>query len=312
MISVIINTKDRLNELCRCVGSLIKQEQLPHELIIVDASVDYSKHKKSLMDIIRDSGIDFKFLHTAAGNSYQRNIGIRNLNKDSKFVCFLDDDVILYPDVIRNFIKKFDRNSDIFAIQGVEVDRKPQHFLGKMVRFFFFLGYEGKKWSLLPSGEHVMVIRPSHDTEIKSFKTCCVCLRREVLDYFLFDEWFKGYAFLEDYDFSYRIGRKYKMIISPDIRILHRSEDAKRINNFEKSKMFIINKGYFFFKNIHKKTILNYAAFIWSLIGQVVLNFGKSIYKKDTGYFFGTSRGFLALMGGILRRKNISDAVRVY
>ena len=38
---------------------------------------------------------------------------------------------------------------------------------------------------------------------------------REVFEEFFFDEEFDGYAPMEDIDFSYRVSRKYKLIVDP-------------------------------------------------------------------------------------------------
>jgi GT2 family glycosyltransferase len=295
MISVIINTKDRLASLCACVKSIINQEVQVYELIIVDASSDYSEHEEYLNAIINNSNTKLKFLHTKAGNSFQRNVGINNLSKESQFVCFLDDDVVLYRDVIRKFIDKFHEYPEVVAVQGIEVNIKTQNPLGKLIRMLFLIGYEGRSWRLLPSGEHVMVIRPSKDQYICSFITGFTCIRKEILDLFRFDEWFQEYAYLEDYDFSFRIGKEYKMLITPEIKIIHNRSITSRLNTFKTNEMFIINKSYFFFKNI-QRTMGGYLAYAWSLIGHIVLNFGKSIYKFDAGYFWGTCSGIIRLI----------------
>lgn len=295
MISVIINTKDRLNDLCNCVRSIVQQTIRPNEIIIIDASVDYSDHEVSLRRILHESNIALKFLHTEAGNSFQRNVGINNLNIESKFVCFFDDDVVLSPDVIARYIAKFNSFPEIAAIQGVEINRISQNVLGKIVRIIFLIGYEGSEWKLLPSGEHVMLINPNKDAFVKSFMVGLTCVKREVLNDFAFDEWFKEYAFLEDYDFSFRIGKKFKMIISPEIRIVHNKAKSGRLNTFDTTRMFIKNKDYFYKKNMPRK-LENQLAYSWSLVGHLVLNFGKSIYKRDPGYILGCFSGILTLV----------------
>lgn len=297
MISVIINTKDRLDSLLECVRSILKQTYFINELIVVDASENSNKIKNELQILLRKSDVEFKFFTTKAGNSFQRNVGIDHLNRNSKYVCFFDDDVVLFEDVIQNYMEKFQKYSDVAAIQGIESNRKPQHFLGKMVRKMFLIGYEEKEWKLLPSGEHTMVIDPINDKYVGSFMTGFTCVRRSILDEYRFDEWFQKYAFLEDFDFSYRIAQNYKILISPDLKLIHNRSIVSRLNAFEMTRMFMINKSYFFFKNIDKKVYL-YLAFYWSLIGHLVLNIGKSFYKKDAGYFLGSLSGIFGVIRG--------------
>lgn len=297
MISVIINTKDRLKDLINCVKSILKQRCKISELIIVDAGLNYEKTEKEIVQLLDKNEIVLKFFHSLPGNSYQRNLGIKHINEKSKYVCFFDDDVILFKDTIENFMKKFKEYAQVDAVQGIEYNRVCQHPLGRLVRKVFFIGYEDKHWKLLPSGEHVMVIKPDKDEFIGSFMTGFTCVKKEIVEEFRFDEWFKNYAFLEDYDFSYRIGKKHQMIISPEVKFIHNQKTPSRLNTFKRSEMFIVNKSYFFLKNI-KKTLFRRIAYIWSLFGHLVLNFGKSIYRGDRGYFLGTFRGVMRLFYG--------------
>ncbi|MBN1587099.1 MAG: glycosyltransferase [Candidatus Omnitrophica bacterium] len=290
MISVIINTKDRPEDLKVCVRSILKQARPVQELVIVDASRNPEEARAEMEQLLQESSIVLKYLHTKAGNAYQRNVGIANLDPDSQYVWFCDDDVVLPEYAAQTYIKKFEQHPDVAAVQGIEVNRTRQHALGNIVRRIFCVGYEGKSWKFLPSGEHVMVIHPVGDQYVGSFMVGLTCVRKRILDEFRFDEWFESYAWLEDYDFSYRIGRKYKMLITPDVKITHNRSNVSRLGPFISSRMLMLNKRYFFCKNVDKSAG-RYCAFLWSLAGHLVLNCGKSIYKWDCGYFLGTLSG---------------------
>lgn len=292
MLSVIINTKDRLVDLRSCLKSIQAQRHLPQEVIIVDASLNEHLIKSMSQKALSGSGMLLKYVHTKAGNSYQRNVGISMLDVGAQYVCFLDDDVILFEDTIEKIIQKFKQYPQIVAVQGIETNRKPQHAIGKLIRKFFCIGHEGKYWRLLPSGENVSVIAPDKDIYVGSLMIGISCLKRNVLTEFTFDEWFQGYAFLEDFDFSYRIGQRYKMLQSPEIKFIHNRSITGRIGTDKMYEMYVRNKIYIFQKDM-KQTFLNKLALIWSLLGHLVLNFGKSLYKRNWGFFRGTWRAVL-------------------
>ena len=294
MISVIIPTKDRREDLNNFIESLVKQSSAVDELIIVDASVKEKGLQKMAQNVLVASPISFKYIHTASGLPYQRNIGISLLNPKTDYVCFFDDDVVLFEDTISCFLSKFIEYKDVVAMQGIEYNRKPQNLFGKIVKNIFFIGYEGANSKILLSGENTFVVKPQRDIPITSFRVG-FCMKKRVVDEFKFDEWFTGYAFLEDFDFSYRVCSKYKAIQSPLIRYVHNNSPVGRLNSFAVSRMYIINRAYIF-RKFFSHSILRFFLFLWSLLGQLIFNFGKTLVKSDPGYFLGTAAAIKELM----------------
>ena len=41
------------------------------------------------------------------------------------------------------------------------------------------------------------------------------------MDEFCFDEWFRGYGYLEDLDFSYRVGKTFGLAVAPEALYRH-------------------------------------------------------------------------------------------
>ena len=291
MISVIIVTKDRRADLKSCIESILKQSVPVNELIIVDSSLTENGIERSAKDILSGSPVSLKYAHSSPGIPHQRNIGISLLDPKTDFVCFFDDDAVLADDAIGSAMRKFAEYKDIVAIQGVETNRKPENSLGKMIRKIFCIQYEDNDSRILLSGENTFVIKPQSDIPITSFMVG-FCLKKSVVDEFKFDEWFSGYAYLEDFDFSYRVCSKYKAIQSPSVRYLHNKSPAARSSSFAVSKMFITNKSYIF-RKYFSKSIIRRVFFLWSLLGHIILNLGKSAAKRDPGYFLGTIAGFI-------------------
>jgi len=298
---------DRKNDLAKCISSLITQKTKFDELIIVDASINEKNIMPLCKKLLADSGIILKFFHTKPGNSYQRNVGIDNVDENSDFVCFFDDDVILFEDTLQNVISTFKNYPDVCGVQGIEINRKPQNIIGKIVRKIFFIAHEDSKWRLLPSGENTNIINPKHDIFVGSVMVGLSCFKRSILNKYRFDEWFKEYAFLEDYEFSYRLSRQHSLLVSPKIRFIHNKSLVARGNNYYSSKMYIINKTYIFLKHISKNNMFYWIAFIWSLLGHIILSAGKSICQMDGGYFFGTCAGIISIRSIKFKENNSNE-----
>ena len=76
IISVIICTFNRQEELKRFLETLNKQSQLPNELIIVDASKD-NKTYELIENEMQSTKYLIKYIKTEPGLTRQRNIVIR-------------------------------------------------------------------------------------------------------------------------------------------------------------------------------------------------------------------------------------------
>ena len=114
-ISVIICTRNRFDDFKKTVASLMQQNRLPDELIVVDSS-DLMQIEEYLNTL--ESPINIRYFHTNPGLTLQRNYGIRKSRGDLLF--FFDDDVDLDPDYITMIEKTFesDIQCEIGAVGG--------------------------------------------------------------------------------------------------------------------------------------------------------------------------------------------------
>src|SRR5271170_7932958 len=100
-ISIIVPTWKRVEALARTVASLSKQDLLPVELIVVDASPDDSTKDMltACEELLRDRGCAVVWQPAAVvGAAAQRNQGAK-LARET-IVGFFDDDILLEPDCI--------------------------------------------------------------------------------------------------------------------------------------------------------------------------------------------------------------------
>jgi len=121
-ISVVICTKNRVQELMRRLKSLIAQSFPPDEVIIVDASDTEDAYLKIKEEFPKDSR--FKYLHTKPALTYQRNVGVGNSSGD--IIFFFDDDTVLDKDFIKEITKVFESDpaEKIGGVMGNNVNEK--------------------------------------------------------------------------------------------------------------------------------------------------------------------------------------------
>src|SRR3989344_1618516 len=77
--------------------------------------------------------------------------------------------------------------------------------------------------------------------------------KREVFKNIKFDEKMKKYALAEDFDFSYRVNKRFphSLFITPEGRIIHRASTAERLATEKISYMNQINHFYLNYKNFN-------------------------------------------------------------
>ena len=110
-VSVVICTRDRADELARCLVSLPQQTRKPDEIIVVDnASRDDRTRQVALA-----AGVTY-VREDRPGLDIARNTGL--LAAKGEIVAYTDDDTELHPYWLERLASAFDRD-DIMAVTGL-------------------------------------------------------------------------------------------------------------------------------------------------------------------------------------------------
>jgi glycosyltransferase involved in cell wall biosynthesis len=279
-LSVIIPTYNREKDLSVCLNSILQQTKWPKEVIIVDDS-DNDKIENLIKEqkvIFKNKNIDLRYIRNKRerGNAIARNEGIDNSTGD--IVLFLDDDVILDRDYIKEItcVYNNDLENRVGGVVGniLHKNRKMSvgTFISSSLEKLFFLpqcGGNGKfKLSGCPTGHFELADDRIHEVEVLSGAN--MSFRRGILNEFRFDENLKGYAFREDGDLAYRVSRKYKNIYTPFAKLIHNLSPTARDNDYARLKKVMENSYYFFKKNF-PQDFKHKCAFWWSVVGLFVM-----------------------------------------
>ncbi len=113
-ISVVICTRNRPEQLAKCLRSLQKLSQPPHEIVVVDnaPSSDATRQLVAEMPEVR------YVLESRPGLSVARNTGI--CHSTGEIVAFTDDDVLVHPDWITRLQQSF-HHPKVMAVTGLVI-----------------------------------------------------------------------------------------------------------------------------------------------------------------------------------------------
>lgn len=289
-MSVVIATRERYEDLRQCINSIKSQSVLPDELIIVDGGDFINQKIKALLEGLQIESI---YIHEAEnhGLPIARNIGIQS--SSGGIVLFLDDDVYLEPTYIKNIINVFenDKSETIGGVSGIvqnsSSERKNNRIFGFGLMKLFIGSSHKNQGKVLPSGMNVFVSNPTSNIKFEFLFGCNMAYRRQVFKEFMFDETWGVYCLGEDLDFSYRVSKKYDLIVTPYAKLTHRETlgGGFRGDTFTQGFMEIFNRFYILQKNT-KMSFSNWISFFRMVIGIILFNSAWILLRnKNKGQF---------------------------
>jgi len=294
-VSVVIPTKNRVKDLKECIKSLANQTYPQIEIIIVDGSEgDETK------EYIKNLKLKFKCIYIKqhkGGTANARNLGIKRATGD--IIVFMDDDVILDRDAIKEVVNVFAENEEVAGASGIIIEPlTKKNSLASILEYIFaiiFLRDSLRKGSVTASGHHARL--PKKPSYVEWLGTSFAAYRGDVLKEFNFDENLErlsNYAYYEDFDISYRISRKYKLFINPRAKAIHRHSPSSRSDFFKVNSVKIQNHYY-----LVKKHGFSKVAFWWSTFGLLLAHVILLLLKPS-------KKNLLSLAGLIEGIKKIS------
>lgn len=299
--SIVIPTKNRPRDLINCLKSIKKQTILPQEIIIVDSSSKSLKQNIAFNRFFTSNNFPqtkLIYKRSASGTAKQRNIGINLTTQE--LIYFLDDDTTLDPLYLETLQHYFKQNSTyVGGMCDYKQNGNYTPFITKLIKktiklqpiikkiFFLQHDYGSGKVSLAGFARHPYGTKKFKF--VKALGGCCV-YKKNILRKYKFDENLEKlgpYAYMEDFDLSYRIAQENLLFFAPTKLITHKMSPINR-HNTEKNRLnYIYNYSYLFFKNIYPQNKLKIIIHYWSILGLFI----EAITLFDKEYIKGYAKG---------------------
>jgi glycosyltransferase involved in cell wall biosynthesis len=237
-VSVVIPTRGRVACLERLLRVLTEQTRRPEQVCIVcddDGSVDVSALESAGMTatVLRSGG---------RGSAAARNVGLKN--SDGDIIFCLDDDVIPPADFIERLAALYvaDTAGVVDGIGATYCETRA--------------GWRWRLWTTLADasgqgrwGPRVRAARYEPlSPELAGglvpadmLPGGAISLRRAVAEWARFDERLGGYAFGEDREFVYRIGRRARLFRAVGARVIHDPPDSGRGDWEQRGRHYVTN-----------------------------------------------------------------------
>ncbi len=225
--------------------SLADQSVRPDGVIIVDGSDEpVEAVVTEFATVLELNYIRYRPPSAAA----QRNAGIRALSPGTDLAGFLDDDAALEPGALERMLAYWEAAPADLGGCAFNMINHPamQAGLLKRTRIAEALGlYSPTPGVVLPSGWQTMIGEVNQTTYVDWLPSGAVIWRADILKTCQFDEFFIGYSYLEDLDFSFTVRRRWRLAVVADACYGHYPSPVRHLDGFRFGRTEIRNRLYF-------------------------------------------------------------------
>ena len=231
--TLIICTRNRREDLTRCLESIRTSNRIPDEILIVDSSdLGFRMNKNELPPRIRDLT---RVIFTEPSLTAQRNLGLENISDESQVVHFIDDDVQVLPEYFSQL--EFQLNKGQFiGVTGNQINVF-NPFLGKSP--------EPRYGEVMPSGKAIGVYSEKNIKSVEWLPGCSMSFLLSAIEGLKFNELLKGYAIGEDVDFTYKVSMRGHLSYIPMAELKHNMSPTNRIKYRKLHGVEILNRYMF-------------------------------------------------------------------
>lgn len=267
-LAVAIPTKNRAGDLEVILRSLLHQTTLPTQVIVVDQSATEQSERR-VQSVLAECGsdlrnsIDLVYLRetSISGASAARNRCLDLVRSD--IVLFLDDDVVLEPDFIRQILQAYRRHPEATGISGIVTNYSPPSRLFQYWNWLFARGplHDDRQpiyWKATELGWH-------EPMRVTRFGGGLMSFRMSAIQGVRFDENLTGACEGEDIDFCVRLGKRAVLLIAPSARLLHKASPAGRTSDHWLKRH--ARAMWYLYRRNWNHGFLNRICFVWLNVG---------------------------------------------
>lgn len=226
MITVIVPTRNRPDDLANAISSIITQLRQPDELLIIDQSPGNESRNLVERLLTNETKINLNYIHESSisGLVEAKQVGVSKAR--GNIICFLEDDIVLEHDYLYQIEKGFNENAEMLGCCGV-VTNPPIRPWGYNIVFQIFhrgifrdprVGLYGN----FSGDNHKFILSDVLSGGLSAW-------RSNVFSTVSFDV-ANSFFMLEDMEFSTRVAKHFGhfLYINPNAKLAHYSSSVNR------------------------------------------------------------------------------------
>ncbi|WP_221469239.1 glycosyltransferase family 2 protein [Cohnella nanjingensis] len=305
-VTLAICTRNRLDDLLRCIASVIRQApDFPVEVLLID---DGDMPEPLIASLRRELGHPpFRFAYRRKqqpGLLLSRIEAVRLASCD--YVLFVDDDAELEDGYLARLAETYDRHPDAAGIGGIDAALRGSFKWDLFTRLILY--DSGRPGRLSPSGCGGSMTRWSAQSEpfpSEYVLGCNMSFRKSALAGLPHAEWLTGYSLGEDLYLAAWARRTGEIWIDPRLRVRH--HHARTARDKEAAVAYTEVANHYHLLRWRGAAAWRFGALLWTSFGLL----GRSLVKRSLrGKASGYARGIRFVLAEDWRRlfrESISD-----
>lgn len=288
-VSVIIVTKDRPNDISRCLNSIQMQSHDWHQVIIIDSS-----QGSDTAAVVQkyNSHLPIIYSHSDPGITKQRNMARELVTADSDIVLYIDDDVVIPAATVSKLQDIFSELPEAIGVTG-QIKGEEPHELFKRTIGRLCLVYTPRPYGI-SRGLFNIINVPMTRQKVEWLPGAFMAYRWQAISDVKFDEWFTTYGLAEDLDFSLRVAKQGSLYADPELIVEHNhsavGRDWKRFG-----EMRIVNRNYI--RKKHFPGTINWLGYWWANYWLIFFNGIRGLSSTRFKHkFIGNIKGVIKLL----------------
>lgn len=240
--TAVVATRHRPEPLRSMLGSLLAQEALPAELLVVDGSDPTRGETSGLCGGLRPDfearGVELRHLRAVSrGAAPQRNEGVAVARQPA--ILFLDDDIVFEPKCLSRLHAALESDPRIGGANAMITNQQFARpgVAGRLVgRLVSGIPCRGLDWAGRYLGPALQMLPADDDSlpevvEVEWLNAGCTAYRREALPDPPFPDFFTGASISEDFALSQVVRRRWRLVNARTARIFHDSQPGDHKKN---------------------------------------------------------------------------------
>lgn len=215
-VSIVVTAFKDVKKLNRCLRALCNDFYSKKEIILVTYGIKPQEIDNDLRTVITKHIT----LSTDKGYAYQKNLGFKHADPNSKYVIFIDDDVEIFPHTIETLVSVLEKHEDIGLAQPLLITEDFR--VDSIGAYIDYLGYSYVPLRGLDANS--MIDRNKKRFYKVTYVASCVILRTKLFKNSPFQPYDDFFFFnYEDVDLALKTWLKgYKVVCIPSAIAIHR------------------------------------------------------------------------------------------
>ncbi len=276
-LAIVIATRNRSKELNTVLKSIEENTTHPNLISIVSSgdSIDeiIKLYSKFLMIVHEHS--------KKSGQVIQRKIALQKVLGSNDYILFLNDYTLIESNFIRETLESFSKLDDQTVGMGVIAINYSQEIPKLKALRKFLQNYSDKGGAVLKSGINLPYENLPKLSQTQWLNGTSVW-RSFIFSEFEHTEMTGSYSAAEDLIFSYPIGKRFKLVTNPDLRVEYLTRQIKPRELINRSVSIILHRFYF----VQQHSELSKFWFFINLQLSISLMILKFFYKPNLSNFF--------------------------